>query len=195
MNKKTGIAVTAAVLALCAVSVGALSVYTRSKKEKYYDLSVDWEGGALPSDEPFEQNGWSAYTCEGAGMTLMTVDSAGGFAGQAYPGQTVYFARVLEEDVDSPMLVLDTGNCSVVVFLTTDMIYTDCPEQDGGKGYLNLPMLEQSREEPVLVKLPRNYRGKILTIAQSTDPLAEGEAILASPCDAALYCSYAYEAQ
>ena len=209
MNKKVRLAVTAAaVLALCGVCAAAMSVYTRSKKEKFYDLSVDWEGGAMPDDNDYERNGWSAYTCEGAedaltpdgavgfsgGMSFMTLDGADGFTGLTYPGQTVYFARVMEEDVDSPLLVLDTGNCSVAVFLAETMLYTDCPEQDKGRGYLQLPMLEKEREEPVLVKLPRNYRGKILTIAQSTDPLLDADTAAIRPCDAALYCSYAYEA-
>ncbi len=98
--------------------------------------------------------------------------------------------------MDSPTLRLDATISSVAVFLDGALLYTDCPELNNHIGDLRLPMLEWYREEPVLVTLPQNYQGKILTIAQSTDPsggeLAEPSTTV-WPCAVTLYCGYAYE--
>ena len=111
-------------------------------------------------------------------------------------GQTFYFSSTLSEDVDSPTLRLEATISSVAVFLDGALLYTDCPELNNHIGDLRLPMLEWYREEPVLVTLPQNYQGNILTIAQSTDPsggeLAEPSTTV-WPCAVTLYCGYAYE--
>ena len=88
--------------------------------------------------------------------------------GLSAPGQTFYFSRILTEEVESPLLYLDTVNRSVAVFLDGERLYTDCPELSGGVGELTLPMLGWDRTEPVKVSLPPDYWGKTLTIAQST---------------------------
>ena len=100
--------------------------------------------------------------------------------------------------MDSPTLRLDATISSVAVFLDGALLYTDCPELNNHIGDLRLPMLEWYREEPVLVTLPQNYQGKILTIAQSTDP-SGGELqepiVTVWPCAVTLYCGYAYESE
>ena len=116
--------------------------------------------------------------------------------GLSAPGQTFYFSRILTEEVESPLLYLDTVNRSVAVFLDGELLYTDCPELSGGVGELTLPMLGWDRTEPVKVSLPPDYWGKTLTIAQSTGlgekQLPEIEPTV-YPCGVKLGCGYAYE--
>lgn len=176
-------AVSVIALLLCGFFAAAMLLYTQPMAEQTFDLSV-------------EQVQWEVFTQEGEMRTELVPDGDIGYAGLSSPGQTFYFSRVLTEEVDSPVLYLDTVNRSVAVFLDGERLYTDCPEQPGGIGELTLPMLGWDRTEPVEVALPSDYLGKTLTIAQSTGlgekQLPEPESTV-YPCPVILSCSYAYE--
>ena len=184
-------------LALCTVS-GILLLNCMTPMENLvYDLSMQWEGEAMPEDWSYDQKGWTVFTQNGDMPELLDPNGLGGFDGLKQLGQTFYFSRVMTEKVDSPTLRLQTANRSVTVFLDGAVIYTDCPELDNRIGYLELPTLEWDREEPLLVTLPANYTGKTLTIAQSTHPGGEKQQIQETvwPCAVTLYCGYAYESR
>lgn len=184
-------------LALCTVS-GILLLNCMTPMENLvYDLSMQWEGEAMPEDWSYDQKGWTVFTQNGDMAELLDPNGLGGFDGLKQLGQTFYFSRVMTEKVDSPTLRLQTANRSVTVFLDGAVIYTDCPELDNRIGYLELPTLEWDREEPLLVTLPANYTGKTLTIAQSTHPGGEKQQIQETvwPCAVTLYCGYAYESR
>ena len=184
----------AAVLALtlCAVFGGLLLECMRPMEDRVYDLSLTWEGEALPEDWVYDQKGWTVFIQEGETVTELTPDGFGDFFGPVEPGQTFYFSRVMAEELDVPTLRLGRANRTFAVFLDGDLLYTDCPELTGGIGDLRLPPLEWYQEEPLLVTLPRDYAGKILTIAQSGEPFPEREGSV-WPCSVTLYCGYAYE--
>lgn len=125
-------------------------------------------------------------------MTELTPDGFGDFLGPVEPGQTFYFSRIMDEELDAPTLRLGRANRTFAVFLDGDLLYTDRPELTGSVGELRLPTLEWYEEEPLLVTLPRDYAGKTLTIAQSGEPFPEREGSV-WPCSVTLYCGYAYE--
>ena len=179
-------------LTLCVVFGGLLWKCMRPMEDQVYDLSLTWEGEAVPEGWVYDQKGWTVFLQEGETVTELTPDGFGDFLGPVEPGQTFYFSRVMEEKLDAPTLRLDRANRTFAVFLDGDLLYTDCPELTGGIGELRLPPLEWYQEEPVLVTLPRDYAGKILTIAQSTDLFPEREGSV-WPCSVTLYCGYAYE--
>ncbi|MEY8388583.1 ATP-binding protein [Oscillospiraceae bacterium 38-13] len=183
-------------LTLCLMFGVLLLNCMKPMENRAYDLSLMWAGEAVPEDWAYDQKGWTVFTREGDAVTELAPDGFGGLDRLDELGQTFYFSRVLSEEVDSPTLRLDATISSAAVFLDGALIYTDCPELDNRIGYLRLPMLEWYREEPVQVTLPQNYQGKILTIAQSTDPsggeLAEPTTTV-WPCAVVLYCGYAYE--
>lgn len=161
-------------------------------EDRVYNLSASVAEG---QDEA-EDKGWEVFTQEGSTKTILTPNGIGGFSGLSYPGQTFYFSRVIDEELESATLRLEMANRTVAVYLDSELLYTDCPEQDGDIGSLTLPMLEYDRTEAVLVTLPTDYTGKILTIAQSTDPGGrelQGAQDTVWPCDITLYCGYAYE--
>lgn len=183
-------------LVMCAVFSGVLLVYTRPMDDKIYDLSLTWEGEAIPDDWVYDQKGWSVFTQEGDTVMELVPDGYGGFSGLSYPGQTFYFSRTLTEDLDAPTLRLAAVNRGIAVFLDGEMLYTDCFGEDCRIGQLSLPMLEWDRIEPVVVTLPADYRGKTLTIAQATSPYGselQSDELRVWPCSAVLYCGYAYE--
>ena len=94
------------------------------------------------------------------------------------------------------MLRIGVVNRTVSVFLDGNLIYTDCPDLDNRIGYLELPMLEFDKAEPVVITLPADYVGHTLTIAQSSPIYSEKQNAYDStvyPCDTYLYCGYAYE--
>lgn len=188
--------VLAVCLVLCLFFGRVLFTYTVPMEDASYDLSLGWEGEAMSEDWEYDQKGWSVFTQEGEQVTPLTADEAGGFTGLQKPGQTFYYSRALTEMLDSPTLRLDTANRSIAVFLDNDLLYTDCPEQDNRIGYLNLPMLDWDRTEPVVLSLPLNYTGKTLTIAQSTG-FGEKQELETDPtvwpCSVQLYCGYSYE--
>ncbi|MDE7245498.1 MAG: ATP-binding protein [Oscillospiraceae bacterium] len=183
-------------LTLCAVSGALLLACMRPMENRTCDLSLFWEGEAIPEGWVYDQKGWTVFTQEGDAVTELVPDGYAGFTGLGEFGQTFYFSRVMTEQVDSPILRLEPAERNFAVFLDGDLLYTDCPELDNRIGYLRLPVSEWFREEPVLVTLPRNYAGKTLTIAQSTDPdggeLQEPDTKV-WPCVVTLYCGYAYE--
>lgn len=185
-------------LAVCAVSAALLLACMTPMEDRAYDLALHWRTEARPEGWVYDQKGWTVFTQEGETVTELTPDGQGGFDRLDELGQTFYYSRVMTEEVDSPTLRLDTANSAVTVFLDGAVLYTDYPEPAGRIGFLRLPMLERYREEPVLVTLPQNYRGKTLTIAQSSDPsggeLAEPTTTV-WPCAVTLYCGYAYESE
>ena len=178
-----GLAAAAAVLLLCGFFTAVLLAYARPMGAASYDLTAD-------------RSLWSVFTQEGDRRTELAFDGSLGYTGLSAPGQTFYYARLLTEEVENPVLTLDTVNRSVAVFLDGAPLYTDCPEQTGGIGSLALPMLGWDRLEPVEVSLPPDYGGKTLTIAQSTglgekqEPEPEVTVYL---CQATLSCGYSYE--
>ena len=196
MKKWTRLGAAILTLTLCLMFGVLLLNCMKPMEDRAYDLSLMWAGEAMPEDWVYDQKGWTVFTQEGDAVTELDPDGFGGFDRLDELGQTFYFSSTLSEDVDSPTLRLDATISSVAVFLDGALLYTDCPELNNHIGDLRLPMLEWYREEPVLVTLPQNYQGKILTIAQSTDPsggeLAEPSTTV-WPCAVTLYCGYAYE--
>ena len=183
-------------LALCLFFGRVLFTYTVPMEDATYDLSLGWEGEAMPESWEYDQKGWSIFIQEGEQGAALTADGMGGFTGLQEAGQTFYYSRALSEILDSPTLRLGTANRSVAVFLDGELLYTDCPEQDNRIGYLRLPMLGWDRTEPIVLSLPLDYVGKTLTIAQSTGLVEKQEPEAAPtvwPCSIQLYCGYSYE--
>lgn len=178
-------------LILCAVSATAVFFYTQPMEDKSYNLSLlpddgqEWEG----------EKGWTVYSDQQGKRKNLVPDGFGGYDGLDYVGQTFYFSREMTEQLDSPSLRIDVVNRSVSIFLDDTLIYTDCPDADNRIGYLELPMLEYDKSEPVVVSLPLDYVGHTLTIAQSTPPYSEKQngTDTVYPCNVTLYCGYSYE--
>lgn len=186
-------AAAALALMLCAVFGRILTIYFRPMESAVYDLSMGWTTEAIPDDWVYDQKGWTVFTQEGDAVTELIPDGFGGFSGLEEPGKTFYFSRVIEEDLDSPTLHLDTADQTFSVFLDGTLIYTDCPELDNRIGSLCLPVLDWYREEGLLVRLPLDCAGETLTIAQSTAPVYDRGYEKVRPCAVTLYCGYAYE--
>lgn len=180
-------------LTLCTAFGRVLMTYCRPMENAVYDLTLGWTTEAVPEDWVYDQKGWTVFTQEGDAVIELDPDGFGGFSGLDEPGQTFYFSRIIEEDLDSPTLRLDAAERTFSVFLDGTLIYTDRPELDNRIGHLRLLMLEWYREEAVLVKLPLDCAGKTLTIAQSTAPFYEGDHARVYPAAVMLYCGYAYE--
>ena len=170
-----------------------LCIYVSPMEDLSLDLSLTVEDGFI-SDDPadYDSKGWTFYTQEGDNRTELTSNGLGGYTGLEL-GQTFYFSRVMEEDLDSPTLQIGTAERTFVVFLDDEVIYSDFPTQDASIGELHLPMNEWMREDPILVSLPADYQGKTLTIAQSFPEWSETGSVTAWPADVRLYCGYAYE--
>lgn len=186
----------AACLALALIFGGVLSAYAVPTQDASYDLSLNWEGEALPEDWQYDQKGWTVFMQEGERTIPLTADGMGGFTGLREAGETFYFSRVLTETPDAPILWLDAANCTVAVFLDGELLYTDCPKLDNRIGYLTLPMLDFDRTKPIMISLPPDCQGKTLAIAQSTG-FGEKQEPEASPVvwlrPVTLYCGYSYE--
>ena len=193
MKKGRFIFLAVALLALCVMFGTALGIFWNPMSGQIYDLSMqDWEGEAVPEDWAYDQKGWTVFTQEEDKRHELTPDGSGGFSALQYPGQTVYFSRVMEEDLESPILRLGAANWTFSVFLDGALIYTDCPELDNRIGFLRLPVLDYYRDD-VLVTLPQNYVGKTLTIAQAGESETEGGWVF--PCVMTLFCGYADESR
>lgn len=183
-------------LALCLLFGCVLFVYTVPMQDASFDLSLMWEGEAMPEDWQYDQKGWTVFTQEEEQQTILTANGMGGFTGLQKPGQTFYFSRALSETLSSPTLRLDASNRGMAVFLDGELLYTDCPELDNRIGYLTLPMLDWDRIETIVLSLPPDYHGKTLTVAQATrlgerqEPEADP---VVWPCSVQLYCGYSYE--
>lgn len=182
-------ALLAAVL-LIALALPALLIYTRPMDNRAYNL-IDFE--APPGGEG--TGDWSFYLNQAGKITPMTPNGVGGYDGLAYDGQTFYYSCVLNQELDSPTLRIDAVNRSVAIFLNGDLLYTDFPTLNNQIGYLELPMQEWDRLEPIQISLPPSYQGGILTIAQSTS--TEGGELqgysTVFPCGVTLYCGFTYE--
>ena len=108
---KQKIRITAAVAIALAISAAftiALLVYTQPMEEASYNLSLGWEGEAIPEDWSYDDKGWTAFTQENDIVTKLHPDGFGGFEGLGHPGQTFYYSRTMHEDLDSPILRIDT---------------------------------------------------------------------------------------
>lgn len=179
---------------LAAVFLPVLLLYISPMENASYDLSLICEDG-----QPWQgEKGWTVYTNTAGTVKELTSHGTGAYSGLDYDGQTFYFSRQLTEDLDSPTLRIGAVNRTFSVFLDDELIYTDCPELDNRIGYLELPMLEFDRTDPIVVSLPLDYLGKTLTIAQSTSPLgsdAPGSDANVFPASVELYCGYAYESE
>lgn len=170
-----------------------LCIYVRPMEDLSLDLSLMVEDGFSTVDpDNFDSKGWTVYTQEGSTKTELTPNGIGGYTGLEL-GQTFYFSRVMEENLDSPTLQIGTAEWTFVVFLDGEVIYSDFPEQDARIGELCLPMNEWLREEPITITLPADYQGKTLTIAQSCPEWSETGSVTAFPASVRLYCGYAYE--
>lgn len=184
-------------LLICAVllllAANALSIYVQPMPDVSLDLSlVPQEDGMVLDPESFDSKGWSVYTQEGDLRTELTADGFGGFSGLEL-GQTFYFSRVLDEELDSPTLQLDTIEYTFSVWLDDILLYTDCPALDNRIGHVTLPMNGWFRSDPIIISLPMDYQGKTLTIAQSFPEWSETNRVMAYPTSVRLYCGYAYE--
>ena len=170
-----------------------LMIYVSPMKDVSLDLSlVSREDSLVINPEEFDSKGWTVYTQEGDIRTELEPDGFGGYSGLEL-GQTFYLSRVMEEDLDSPTLQLDTLEWQFSVWLDDTLIYTDCPELDNRIGHVTLPMSQWLREDPITISLPADYQGKTLTIAQSFPEWSETGSVTAWPAPVRLYCGYAYE--
>lgn len=188
---KTLIAITISIATVC-TALTILMIYSHSMDDTSYNLSLLADDGQKATEE----KGWSVYINNNGNIKGLTPDGIGGYTGLDYAGQTFYFSRIMSESVDDPMLRIGVVNRTVSVFLDGNLIYTDCPDLDNRIGYLELPMLEFDKAEPVVITLPADYVGHTLTIAQSSPIYSEKQNAYDStvyPCDTYLYCGYAYE--
>lgn len=197
MKKKvsTGVAIFLA-LVLCVMFGAVLMLYARPMEDISLDLSLVPKGeGVFEVDlDNYDLKGWTVYTAEGDIVTELEPNGIGGFRGLEL-GQTFYFSRVMEEELDSPTLQIDIVNQNISVWLDDDLLYTDCPELDNRIGYLTLPMKEWENQNKLVISLPVDYLGKTLTIAQSFPEYTEGNSVMAYPSNVMLYCGYAYESK
>lgn len=80
---KQKIRITAAVAIALAISAAftiALLVYTQPMEEASYNLSLRWEGEAIPEDWSYDDKGWTAFTQENDIVTKLHPDGFGGFS-------------------------------------------------------------------------------------------------------------------
>jgi len=186
-------AATIAALVICIFFGLILTLYTKPMEDVSLDLSLSSNSELfLPDPATFDSKGWTVYLCDQGTVTELLADGFGGYSG-IEPGQTFYFSRVMDEELDSPTLQLGAVNRNFSVWLDDMLIYTDCPELDNRIGCLSLPMNDWDRTEPITITLPQDYRSRTLTIAQSFPTYIEGGSVKAYPCSVMLYCGYAYE--
>lgn len=96
--------------------------FSHSMNDTSYNLSLLAEDG----QESNEEKGWSVYTNNNGIVKELTPDNTGGYMGLDYPGQTFYFSRIMNENVEDPTLRIGVVNRTVSVFLDGNLIYTDC---------------------------------------------------------------------
>ena len=188
-------ALAAVSLVLCALFALGLLAYTQPMEAQVYDLSFVWEGETPPEGWVFSDKGWTVFIQEGTEKRELVPNGVGGYTGLDFPGQTIYFSRVLAEPLDAPTLQIAAADSAIAVFLDDVPLYADFDREKAAIGALRLPTLDAYRTEPVTISLPMDYRGRTLTIAQGTYiyegvPAAE---ITAYPAAVTLLCGYAYE--
>lgn len=170
-----------------------LTMYVTPMENVSLDLSLP-VGDTLEAPTEFDSKGWTVFIQEGDVRTELQNDGFGGYTGLE-PGQTFYYSRVMEEDLDSPTLQISAPECTVAVWLDDMLIYTDHPEMKCQIGHLTLPMREYLLESPITISLPLDYQGKTLTIAQSFPEIMETNSVTAMPSLVKLYCGFAYESE
>lgn len=172
-------------------AAAALFYYTKPMEDVSYHLSFIAEDG-----QPWQgEKGWTVFIQDKETKKNLISDGMGGYSGLEFPGQTFYFSRELSEEMDDPTIQIGVANRTISIFLNDTLLYTDCPELDNRIGYLQLPMLDYDRAEPVTVSLPPDYEGQTLTIAQSTDTFNEKGTQTVYPLEVTLYCGYSYESE
>ena len=72
-------ALAAVALALCALFAAGLLAYAHPMEAEVYDLSLAWEGEAVPADWVFSDKGWTVFTREGAEQRELSPDGLGGY--------------------------------------------------------------------------------------------------------------------
>ena len=186
------IIITASVI-IGALFLSILLMYISPMKDITLDLSLGFSDEAT-FDKPseYDDKGWTVYTKNGEDVTELTPDGFGGYTGLEL-GQTFYYSRLMDEELDAPTLELGAGEQNFSIWLGDTLIYTDCPELDNRIGFVTLPMNSWLRDKPILISLPSDYRGKVLTIAQAFPEYSETASVRAYPASVRLYCGYAYE--
>ena len=179
-------------LILFIVFTGSLLMYTKPMEDISLNLSLGSEEGFKDVATDYDNKGWRVYVAQGDTKTELEPDGIGVYTGLEL-GQTFYFSRVMEENLDSPTLMIGTVEQTFSVWLDDTLLYTDCPDLDNRIGYLQLPMYEWVRSEPIIITLPMDYQGKTLTIAQAFPEYSETGSVKAFPAPVKLYCGYAYE--
>lgn len=169
-----------------------LLMYVSPMKDVSLDLSVRSPDSLDYDPEQYDSKGWSVYTRQGDAAAELIPNGYGGYTGLEL-GQTFYFSRIMDEELDDPTLQLDANENRYAVWLDDALIYTDCPELDNRIGHLHLPMNEWLRDNPITISLPADYYGKTLTIAQSFPEWTETGSVTAWPASVRLYCGFAYE--
>ena len=123
----------AAAALLCGLFVPVLLTYTHPLKNDIYDLSVSSvKEGTEQVESKEDANGWTAFLMEGEEKTSLFYDGIEGFTGIERPGQTFYYSRVMDQEVDDPTLRIGVVNRNVSVFLDGQLLYTDCPMRTTG---------------------------------------------------------------
>lgn len=180
-------------LILAVLCASVFMIYLNPMEDASFDLSLGLqEDGLVVDPEQFDNKGWTVYTQEGEVKTELTPNGYDGYTGLEL-GQTFYFSRVLNEELDNPTLSIDPVEWNFSVWLDDELIYTDCPELDNRIGYVQLPMNDWYRENLIIITLPADYHEKTLTIAQSFPDWAETGTVMAWPAVVRLYCGYANE--
>lgn len=198
MNQKLHTLLTILVsLVFLAIFYHILVMYVTPMEDISLDLSLSSKEDALVIDpEDYDPKGWTVYTKEADVMTELEPDYYGGYKGLK-SGQTFYFSRIMDEELDSPTLQITPVNRTFSIWLDDVLLYTDCPDLDNRIGYLTLPMNDWDRLDSITLSLPMDYQGKTLTIAQSFPDYfyLETSSITAFPASVMLYCGFAYESE
>lgn len=170
-----------------------LTMYVPPMEDVSLDLSLPL-GDSLEEPTDFDSKGWTVFIQEGDVRTELQNNGFGAYTGLEL-GQTFYYSRVMEEELNSPTLQLSTSECTFAVWLDDVLIYTDFPDMKCQIGHLTLPMREYFQESTITISLPLDYQGKTLTIAQSSPEYMETSSVLAIPAFVKLYCGFAYESE
>lgn len=170
-----------------------LTMYVPPMEDASLDLSLTIED-SLEDPTDFDSKGWTFFIQEGDVRTELKSNGFGGYTGLEL-GQTFYYSRVMEEELNSPTLQLSASECTFAVWLDDVLIYTDYPDMKCQIGHLTLPMRGYLLESPITISLPSDYQGKTLTIAQSFSEYMDFSSVLAIPVSVKLYCGFAYESE